>query len=102
MEGNKTLILENARKMVGQKFWSGRFTCIDFHETEVNYRFQFRDNQAKAMRVIWIELSKFGKWDTHYQKWMYRINGYEHYVSADWFTFDNAIKSFGERLKEYR
>jgi len=102
MEGSKTLVIDNYQKMVGQMFWKGRFHCSHAHETEVNYRFQFTDNKSKSVRVIWIEVGKFAKWDAQDQKWYYRINDNDHYVSADWFTFDNAIKSFGERLKEYR
>lgn len=102
MEGSKTLVLENTHKMLGQIFWNGRFECIDLHETEVNYRFQFRDNASTSMRVIWIEVGKFGKWDDEDQKWYYRIQDHKHYVSADWFTFDNAIETFGKQLEQYK
>lgn len=101
MEGSKTLVIENYQKMVGQQFWSGRFTCSKAHETEVNYRFQFTDNESNSLRVVWIEVGKFAKWDVEDQKWYYRIQDNRHFVSADWFDFGNAVKAFGERLKEY-
>jgi len=101
MEGSKTLVIDNYERMVGQTFWNGRFQCSNVHETEVNYRFQFIDTESPSVRVIWIEVGKFAKWDDEDQKWYYRIQDNRHFVSADYFTFDNAVKSFGERLKEY-
>jgi len=101
MEGSKTLVIDNYERMVGQTFWNGRFQCSNVHETEVNYRFQLIDTESPSVRVIWIEVGKFAKWDVEDQKWYYRIQDNRHFVSADYFTFDNAIKSFGERLKEY-
>ena len=101
MEASKTLVIENYERMIGQTFWSGRFQCSYAHETEVNYRFQFTDTESPSVRVIWIEVGKFAKWDMADQKWYYRIQDNRHFVSADYFTFDNAIKAFGERLKEY-
>ena len=102
MEGSKTLVIENYERMVGQTFWQGRFKCSQAYESEVSYRFQFRDTESPSVRVIWIEVGKFAQWDVEDQKWYYRIQDNQHYVSADWFTFGNAIKAFGERLKEYR
>jgi hypothetical protein len=101
MEASKTLVIENYQKMVGQIFWNARFVCSQAHETEVNYRFQFKDTESPSVRVIWIEVGKFAKWDAQDQKWYYRIQDNRHFVSADYFTFPNAIKAFGERLKEY-
>ena len=101
MEGSKTLVIDNYERMVGQTFWNGRFQCSTAHETEVNYRFQFTDTESPSVRVIWIEVGKFAKWDVEDQKWYYRIQDNRHFVSADWFYFINAVKSFGERLKEY-
>ena len=101
MEGSKTLVIDNYERMVGQTFWNGRFQCSNVHETEVNYRFQFIDTESPSVRVIWIEVGKFAKWDDEDQKWYYRIQDNRHFVSADYFTFDNAVKAFGERLKEY-
>jgi len=101
MEGSKTLVIDNYERMVGQTFWNGRFQCSNVHETEVNYRFQFIDTESPSVRVIWIEVGKFAKWDVEDQKWYYRIQDNRHFVSADYFTFDNAVKAFGERLKEY-
>jgi hypothetical protein len=101
MEASKTLVIENYQRMVGQTFWNGRFQCSQAYESEVNYRFQFTDNESPSVRVIWIEVGKFAKWDMADQKWYYRIQDNRHFVSADYFTFDNAIKAFGERLKEY-
>ncbi len=100
MEDSKFLIIENANKMIGTSYWNVRFTCINVVETEANYRFQFSDFDNKN-RYIWIEVGRFARWDDGDKKWYYRIQDNRHFVSADYFTFDNAIKSFGERLKEY-
>lgn len=101
MEDSKTLVIENYERMVGETFWQGRFQCSQAYESEVNYRFQFTDTESPSVRVIWIEVGKFAKWDVQDKKWYYRIQDNRQFVSADWFTFDNAIKTFGEKLKEY-
>jgi len=54
MEASKTLVIENYQKMVGQIFWNARFVCSQAHETEVNYRFQFKDTESPSVRVIWM------------------------------------------------
>ena len=100
MEDSKYLTIHNYYKMIGTTYWDVRFTCKNAIETEVNYRFQFSDSN-KPGTYIWIEVGRYAKWDVQDQKWYYRIQDNRHFVSADWFTFDNAIKSFGERLKEY-
>jgi hypothetical protein len=102
MEASKTLVIENYERMVGHTFWNGRFVCSQAHVTEVNYRFQFKDTQAPSLRVIWIEVSKFGKWDMADQKYYYGIQNRNSYISAEWFTIDNAIKTFGKELENYK
>jgi hypothetical protein len=94
----KILIIENSNKMVGQMFCNGRFTCLQVQKTEQNYRFQFNDSK-KAHTWLWVEIGRIPKWDTEDQKWYYRVQDNNHFISADWFTFDNAVTIFTKQLE---
>ena len=53
------LKIHNTKRMVDTEFWNGRFRCLQVHETDTNYRFQFDDVQIPN-RYVWVEVRKDG------------------------------------------
>ena len=98
------LDIKNIHKVVDSEYHKGRFVCTKALETDTNYRFQFHDTHYATARYVWIEVSKFGHWNSVEGNWEYRLNytdcGY-HVVTADWFalkanvqyTFDGALNN---------
>ena len=93
----------NADRFVGAQFWNGIFTCLQVHETDTNYRFQFSNSQ-KPNTYHWIEVSKIGHHNRILQEWEYRLNYMHsgvHVVTAKWFEdYKNAMDTFGGALKK--
>ena len=92
-------------RLVGTQFWNGIFVFRYAHETDTNYRFQFEDTRNFNVRVIWIEVSKFGLYDRDAKEWAYKLNypglKSQHFITAKWFEdWENAMNTFGEALKE--
>ena len=89
--------------MVGTEFWNRRFTCLQVHETDTNYRFQFDDAEVPS-RCLWVEVSKIGSFNTKCDEYEYRLNYLKcpsHTVTAKWFEdYKNAMDTFGVALKE--
>ena len=96
------LKIHNTNRMVGTEFWNRRFKCLQVHETDTNYRFQFDDAEVPN-KYIWIEVSKFGSFNTKCDEYEYRLNYAKcpsHTITAKWFEdWDNTIKTFGSALK---
>lgn len=97
------LVIKNIHKVIGDVYQT-RFVCINAVETDVNYRFQFRDNGYTNSRIVWVEVNRNGRWDVEDKKWYYPLNypnvGGGHWISADWWgdmknvklTFDEVFK----------
>lgn len=103
IEGTMKLDIRNIHKVVDSEYHNGRFVCTNAVETDTNYRFQFRDTEAASARYVWIEVSKWGHWNSIEGNWEYRLNytecGY-HVVTADWFELrKNVLYTFEEALK---
>ena len=99
------LKIKNMDRLVGTQFWNGIFVFRYAHETDTNYRFQFEDTRNFNVRVIWIEVSKFGLYDRDAKEWAYKLNypglKSQHFITAKWFEdWENAMNTFGEALKE--
>ena len=99
------LKIKNVNRLVGVQFWNGIFVFTSAHETDTNYRFQFQDTRSNSLKVIWIEVSKIGRWDGEDNKWTYSLNypniKSHHLVTAEWFeSWENAMNTFGEALKQ--
>ncbi len=99
------LKIKNVNRLVGVQFWNGIFVFTAAHETDTNYRFQFKDTRSNSLKVIWIEVSKIGRFDIEDNKWTYSLNypniKSHHLVTAEWFeSWENAMNTFGEALKE--
>ena len=96
------LKIHNTNRMVGTMFWNRRFTCLQVHETDTNYRFQFDDSEVPS-RYVWIEVSKIGRIDNE-GDWSYSLNYMrcnQHLVTAKWFgDWKNVTKTFGDALKK--
>jgi hypothetical protein len=88
--------------MVDTEFWNRRFRCLQVHETDTNYRFQFDDSEVPN-KYIWIEVSKIGRIDNE-GDWSYSLNYMrcnQHLVTAKWFgDWKNVTKTFGDALKK--
>jgi hypothetical protein len=99
----KYLHITNHKRMEGEEFYDGRFVCTTTVETDTNYRFQFCDHNWPSLRYIWVEVSRFGEWDSKDSRWVYRLNYPQsptHIVSAQFLSdFHNAIKTMGTALK---
>jgi len=98
------LKIKNADRIVGCEFWDGRFQCLQVHETETNYRFQFDDDKVSSL-IHWVEVSKIGHYNKIDNKWFYRLNYQrcgQHEISADWFSdWKNVMETFGLALKRH-
>ena len=96
------LKIYNTNRMVDTEFWNGRFRCLQVHETDTNYRFQFDDSEVPS-RYVWIEVSKIGRIDNE-GDWSYSLNYMrcnQHLVTAKWFAnWKNVTKTFGDALKK--
>ena len=96
------LKIQNTNRMVGTEFWNRRFKCLQVHETDTNYRFQFNDAEING-RYVWIEVSKIGRIDNE-GDWSYSLNYTrcnQHLVTAKWFEdWHNVTKTFGDALKK--
>jgi len=96
------LKIHNTNRMVDTEFWNGRFRCLQVHETDTNYRFQFDDSEVPS-RYVWIEVSKIGRIDNE-GDWSYSLNYMrcnQHLVTAKWFEdWHNVTKTFGDALKK--
>ena len=92
----------NVNKMVGTVYWNRRFKCLQVHETDTNYRFQFDDVQIPN-RYVWVEVRKDGHYNQEHQVWEYRLNYMKcphHIVTAEWFEdYKNVMDTFGSALK---
>ena len=97
------LKIKNTDKMVGTMFWNRRFTCLQVHETDTNYRFQFDDAEVPN-KYIWVEVSKIGSFNTKCDEYEYRLNYLKcssHTITAKWFEdYKNAMDTFGSALKK--
>ena len=98
------LRIRNADKVTGIDFWNGTFKCHRVHETDTNYRFQFKD-RSPITRYIWVEVSKIGHWDRDAKEWVYALNypnlKSQHLITAKWFEdWENAMNTFGGALKQ--
>jgi hypothetical protein len=100
------LTIENYTKVKGSMYHSERFVCTKAEETPTNYRFQFLDDGSPQLRMLWIEVSRFGVWDTDDGgNWVYRLNylnqkASEHIVTAKWFGVkENVLKTFRNCLE---
>jgi len=95
------LKIHNTNRMVGTEFWNRRFTCLQVHETDTNYRFQFDDADIPN-RYVWVEVRKDGIMDGD-GDWIYSLNYMRcngHLVTAKWFgDWENVINTFGSALK---
>ena len=95
------LKIHNTNRMVGTMFWNRRFTCLQVHETDTNYRFQFDDVQIPN-RYVWVEVSKIGRMDSD-GDWTYLLNYTkcnQHLITAKWFEdYKNVMDTFGSALK---
>ncbi len=101
-----TLTIQNYTKVIGTKYHQDRFVCILAVETPTNYRFQFRDDGSKQLRILWIEVSRKGVWDRDDGgNWTYRLNYLNqhhsiHIVTARWFADrKNVLKTFRDCLE---
>lgn len=96
------LKIYNTNRMVSTDFWNRRFTCLQVHETDTNYRFQFDDAEVPN-KYIWIEVSKIGSFNTKCDEYEYQLNYLKcsgHTVTAKWFEdYKNAMDTFGWVLK---
>ena len=97
------LKIHNTNRMVGTEFWNRRFTCLQVHETDTNYRFQFDDSEVPS-RYVWVEVSKIGSFNTKCDEYEYRLNYMrctQHSITAKWFEdWENAMNTFGSALKQ--
>jgi hypothetical protein len=88
------LDIHNIHKLIDSEYHRGRFICTNAVETLTNYRFQFNDTHSLSARYVWVEVSRFGQWDT--DKWIYRLNypnAVNHSVTAKWLSVQgNAYK----------
>jgi len=96
-----TLTIQNYTKVITTMYHSERFVCTKAEETPTNYRFQFRDNGSPQIRMLWIEVSRFGVWDVNDGgNWVYRLNYHNqqhqtHLVTAKWFgKITNVMRTF--------
>jgi hypothetical protein len=99
------LKIKNVNRLAGTQFWNGIFVFTAAHETDTNYRFQFQDTRNNNLRVVWIEVSKFGLYDRTAKEWAYKLNysglKSQHFITAKWFEdWENAMNTFGEALKQ--
>jgi len=99
------LKIKNTDRLIGTQFWNGYFVFRGTHETDTNYRFQFEDTRSLNTKIIWIEVSKIGHWDTQHSEWVYSLNypklKSQHLITAKWFEdWQNAMNTFGSALKE--
>ena len=101
-----TLTIQNYNKVIGTKLHQDRFVCTYTQETPTNYRFQFRDNGSPQLRILWIEVSRRGVWDTNDGgNWVYRLNYLNqthsiHIVTARWFgKITNVMRTFRDCLE---
>jgi hypothetical protein len=100
------LKIKNTDRLIGTQFWNGIFVFRYAHETDTNYRFQFEDTRNFNTKIIWIEVSKIGKYDLASKEWEYILNypnlkGGTHTVTAKWFEdWQNAMETFGMALKK--
>jgi|LauGreDrversion4_2_1035121.scaffolds.fasta_scaffold1035638_2 hypothetical protein len=100
------LKIKNVNRLVGVQFWNGIFVFTAAHETDTNYRFQFKDTRSNSLRVVWVEVSKIGHYNRIEQEWEYILNypnlkGGTHTVTAKWFEdWQNVMETFGMALKK--
>jgi hypothetical protein len=99
------LKIKNVNRLVGVQFWNGNFVFTSAHETDTNYRFQFKDTRSNNLRVVWVEVSKIGHYDRMAKEWVYLLNypniKSQHMVTAKWFEdWQNAMETFGTALKQ--
>jgi len=101
-----TLTIENYKAVVGTMLHQERFVCTYAEETPTNYRFQFRDDGSPQLRMLWIEVSRLGVWDTaDGGNWVYRLNYLNrvalHIVTAKWFgKITNVMRTFRDCLEK--
>ena len=97
------LKIHNTNRMVGTEFWNRRFTCLQVHETDTNYRFQFDDSEVPN-KYLWVEVSKIGSFNIKCDEYEYRLNYLKcpsHTITAKWFEdWGNAMNTFGSALKK--
>lgn len=98
------LDIKNIHNLLHTEYHKGRFICTDSVETEMNYRFQFKDINSQSSRYVWVEISREGVWDSNGGKWTYRLNYLNrptsHIVTANWLCFPpNAVQLMEDCLK---
>jgi hypothetical protein len=102
-----TLTIENYKAVIGTMLHQERFVCTKAEETPTNYRFQFRDDGSPQLRMLWVEVSRRGVWDTNDGgNWVYRLNYLNqgvalHIVTAQWFgKITNVMRTFRDCLEK--
>lgn len=98
------LDIKNIHKVVDSEYHNGRFVCTKALETDTNYRFQFSERpKAPSSRYVWVEVSKWGHWNSVEGNWEYRLNYPKcgvHIVTAKWFEKEANVRyTFEEALK---
>lgn len=102
----KRLTIKDVKKMIGMHVGGiggvGSYLCKDVIENETEYIFQFEQQKMSGVVNKTIRLGRYSN-DIVNGKPLYPIRkGNDSFilqlVSAEWFTFDNAVKSLGERL----
>jgi hypothetical protein len=101
------LIIQNYKAVIGTMLHQERFVCTKAEETPTNYRFQFRDDGSPQLRMLWIEVRRFGQWDANDGgNWVYRLNYLNqgvalHIVTAQWFgKITNVMRTFRDCLEK--
>jgi len=97
---NRKLTIKNPSALVHTVI-NNEYELYDVHTHSDKYVFEFRYSVSygSGYDITNIILSRNGKWDDEYQKWMYQIDNIQHWVSADWFGIkENAIKTFEDYL----
>jgi len=98
---DKRLTIKNPSALV-HTLINNEYELYDVHTHFDKYVFEFRYSVSygNGYDVANIILSRNGKWDDEYQKWMYQVGNEQHWVSTDWFGIkENAIKTFEDYLK---
>lgn len=102
----KRLTIKDVKKMIGVAVGGiggvGTYLCKDVIENETEYIFQFEQQKMSGVVNKSIRLGRYSE-DTDKAGALYAMrkgndSSILQFVTADWFTFDNAVKALGERI----
>jgi hypothetical protein len=93
-ESDKRLYIRNYKKIEGNRFGPYKIQSV----REEPYRYVFTIENVITSGTYDIIIHRNGSYDTEEGKTFFQINNEARYVSAEYFTMYNALKTFSEIL----